>query len=88
VRIGRAVNRVDHGEQPGWTVAGRPGLLGEHRKACAVQHRKRRPVGGQVEPVLSGLSSAGPPVLEHLERATHGVHSLVEHFEEPNVVHG
>ena len=88
MRIRRAVDRVDHGEQPGATVAGHPRLLGEHGQAGAVQHRERRPVGGQVEPVLPRLSSAGPPVLEHVERATHGAHGLVEHFQQPNVVHG
>ena len=83
-----AVDRVDHGEQPGTTVAGRPGLLGEHGQARAVQHGEGRPVGGQVEPVLPRLSSARPPVLEHVERATHGTDGLVEHFQEANVVHG
>ena len=72
VRIGGAVDRVDHREQPGGTVAGHPRLLGEHGQAGAVQHRQGRPVGGQVEPVLPRLSSARPPVLEHVERAAHG----------------
>ncbi len=58
------------------------------RQAGAVQHGEGRPVGGQVEPVLPRLSPARPPVLEHVERATHGADRLVEHFQEPNVVHG
>ena len=86
--VGGAVDRVDHGEQPGTTVAGRPGLLGEHGQAGSVQDGEGRTVGGQVEAVLPRLPSARPPVLEHVERATHGADRFVEHFEEANVVHG
>ena len=53
-----------------------------------MQHRESRRVGGQVEAVLARLPSAGPPVFEHVERATHGAHGFVEHFQEANVVHG
>ena len=88
MRVGGAVDRVDHGQQPGRTVAGHPRLLGEDGQAGAVQHRQGRPVGGQVEPVLPRLPPARAPVLEHVERATHGVDRLIEHFQEPNVVHG
>ena len=78
--VGGAVDRVDHGEQPRTTVAGRPGLLGEHGQARSVQDGEGGPVGGQVESVLPRLPSARPPVLEHVERATHGADRLVEHF--------
>ena len=88
MRVGGAVDRVDHGQQPGATVAGHPRLLGEHRQAGSVQHGQGRAVGGQVEPVLARLAAAGPPVVEPVERAAHGVHGLVEHFQQPNVVHG
>ena len=53
-----------------------------------MQNGQSGPVGGQVEAVLPRLPSARPPVLEHVERATHGADRLVEHFQEANVVHG
>ena len=60
----------------------------KHGQACSVQYGEGRPVGGQVEAVLARLPSARPPVLEHVERATHGADGFVEHFQEANVVHG
>ena len=86
--VGGAVDRVDHGEQPGTTVASRPGLLGEHGQARSVQDGEGRRVGGQVEAILPRLRSARSPVFEHVERATHGADGFVEHFQEANVVHG
>ena len=88
MRIGGAVDRVDHGQQTGRAVAGHPRLLGEHGQPGAVEHRQGGAVCGQVEPVLPRLASARPPVLEHVERAAYGVDRLIEHFQEPNVVHG
>ena len=64
VRVGRAVDRVDHGQEPGRTVAGHPGLLREHGQAGSVEHGQRRAVGGQVEAILPRLAPARPPVLQ------------------------
>ena len=86
--VGGSVDRVDHGEESGTPVAGRPGLLREHGQARSVQNGESGTVGGQVEAVLPRLPSARPPVLELVERATHGADRLVEHFQEANVVHG
>ena len=88
VRVGGAVDRVDHRQQAGRAVAGHARLLGQHGQPGAVEHREGRSVGGQVEPVLARLSAARAPVVQDVERAAHGEHRLIEHFQEPNVVHG
>ena len=88
MRIGGAVDGVDHREQPGVALAGRARFLGEHGQTRAVQHREGRTVGRQVEPVLAGLSSRGPPVLECVQRCTHGGDGVVEHLEQAGIVHG
>ena len=86
--VGRAVDRVDDGQQPGGAVTCHPRLLGQDLQACTVQDGEGRPVGGQVEPVLPRLLPARAPILQDVERATHGADRFVEHFQEANVVHG
>ena len=88
VGVGGAVDRVDHGQQAGRTVAGHARLLREHGQPGSVEHRQRRPVRGQVEAILPRLAPARAPVLQDVERAAHGDDRLIEHFQEPNVVHG
>ena len=87
VRVGRAVDGVDHRQETVTVGARRAGFLREHGQTRPVQHGERGPVGGQVEPVLARAGAGRAPIVQVVQRVAHGSHGLVEHFEQPNVVH-
>ena len=88
VRVGRAVDRVDDGEQPGGAVARQrptprrapPGP----RRAGPAARRRRPPGRGGTARARPGR----PPVLEVVQRGTHRGDGLVEHLEQAGIVHG
>ena len=72
VRVGRAVDRIDHGQETRRPVPRRPRLLGEHRQPAPCSTGSAAPSAARSRRYWPGCVPGGPPVVELVERGAHG----------------